>query len=316
MFPLYSVVSQFNISTTQSLNLVQAFIQPIALYNSENWAILSEHKINSINNHTNSLLSYIIASEPDKIGKKFLKYILGLNKSTTTLAVLGECGKFPLFLEGLITLLKFWHRISNINPNTLVKKALHTQMNEGQQSEWLQTVHFLLKYIGMEAIMNNTNVLNSDQFQIICKKKLKEKFILEWKDQLKKENSKLDIYVKIKENFDREPYLKDVNNFQLRKIITKFRCSDHKLEIEKGRHNNIPRESRLCKICLTDVENEIHFLCTCPTYNNLRLRYFGESTLTTEMGKNILACKEKAVSFNLANYLVRAYKKKETILST
>ena len=34
------------------------------------------------------------------------------------------------------------------------------------------------------------------------------------------------------------PYLENLNDFHYVKIC-KFRCSDHKLEIEKGRHKNI-----------------------------------------------------------------------------
>ena len=135
MFPIYSVISQFNISISHSLNLFQTFIKPIALYNSENWTTLSEHKIESINNKKSTLLSYLIDSEPDKIVKKFLKFLLGVNKSTATLAILGETGHIPFFLQGFLSLLKFWHRISNINTNTLVNKALQEQITGAKQSE-------------------------------------------------------------------------------------------------------------------------------------------------------------------------------------
>lgn len=54
-----------------------------------------------------------------------------------------------------------------------------------------------------------------------------------------------------------------------------MRCSDHPLEVEKGRNRNIPRENRLCKLCLQkEIETEEHFLTKCtffdrykPTYN-------------------------------------------------
>ena len=48
MFPLYSIISQFNLSFSRSLKLFELYIKPIALYNSENWSTLSEHKIDSI----------------------------------------------------------------------------------------------------------------------------------------------------------------------------------------------------------------------------------------------------------------------------
>ena len=314
MFPLYSIISQFQILPSHSLNLFQSFVKPIALYNAENWAVLSEHQIKSIETRKNSLLSYIIDSEPEKVAKKFLKYILGLNRSATSLAVLGESGHFPFLVQGFISVLKFWHRISNMNANTLVNKALLTQMNETTQSEWLKTIHFLLKYLGMERCVQQVKEISFSQFQRECKTKLKEKIISEWGEQLKKQNSKLELYKEIKGKFEIESYLDNIPNYHLRKLITKFRCSDHKLEIETGRHKNTERKQRICKTCHLDVENETHFLCFCPTYKSLRTAIFGADNLSMERGREILACKEKAVALKLAKYLQKAFKTREIIM--
>ena len=60
-----------------------------------------------------------------------------------------------------------------------------------------------------------------------------------------------------------------------RSLLTKFRCGVLDLEINKGRHHNIPREHRLCTYCnLGKVEDEFHFLLECPCYSELRLIYF------------------------------------------
>ena len=40
--------------------------------------------------------------------------------------------------------------------------------------------------------------------------------------------------------------------------------------IETGRYNKIPKELRLCPLCLKTVETEIHFLVECPVYTNMR----------------------------------------------
>ena len=55
--------------------------------------------------------------------KKFLKFLLGVNKSTSTLAILGECGQIPFFLQGFQNLLKFWYRITYLPENMLVNMA-------------------------------------------------------------------------------------------------------------------------------------------------------------------------------------------------
>jgi hypothetical protein len=47
-------------------------------------------------------------------------------------------------------------------------------------------------------------------------------------------------------------------HFNSRKILTKFRISDHKLEIEIGRYKKVPREQRICKACKV-LDDEKHF---------------------------------------------------------
>ena len=61
--------------------------------------------------------------------------------------------------------------------------------------------------------------------------------------------------------YGKEKYLDDTENFMMRKSITKFRCSDHKLEVEVGRHKKITRDKRVCRRCPNEIEIETHFLC-------------------------------------------------------
>ena len=51
--------------------------------------------------------------------------------------------------------------------------------------------------------------------------------------------------------------------------------SDHDLMIELGRHKKLCVEEGVCKKCNNNaVEDEIHFLCECPMYDDLRKLYF------------------------------------------
>ena len=63
-----------------------------------------------------------------------------------------------------------------------------------------------------------------------------------------------------------ESYLLQLSNFKNRQLITKFRSSDHNLEIEKGRYKNIPCQQRLCNAC-NNTEDEDHFFLHCRINN-------------------------------------------------
>ena len=47
--------------------------------------------------------------------------------------------------------------------------------------------------------------------------------------------------------------------------------SAHRLMVEIGRRSKIKLEDRTCPKCpLLEVENELHFICSCPYYKDMR----------------------------------------------
>ena len=84
-----------------------------------------------------------------------------------------------------------------------------------------------------------------------------------------------EILRQFKNKIRQEEYLSVINDRNLRLTLTKFRLSDHELNIEKGRHKNIKRQERLCPCCSLkkQIENETHFLLEFPYYNILRQRF-------------------------------------------
>ena len=62
-----------------------------------------------------------------------------------------------------------------------------------------------------------------------------------------------------------------------RKALVKLRISSHKLRIETGRYDKIPREERLCNLCNSNkIEDETHFLLDCPRYSSIRDMFFSK----------------------------------------
>ena len=57
-----------------------------------------------------------------------------------------------------------------------------------------------------------------------------------------------------------------------RKLYCSFRISCHDLEIERGRYirPRKPPEKRICKLCKMHSETEMHFICDCTQYSDLR----------------------------------------------
>jgi hypothetical protein len=59
------------------------------------------------------------------------------------------------------------------------------------------------------------------------------------------DSSKLFLYSKLKSDIKLEEYLKSERNLKKRQLLTKFRLSDHSLEIELGRYKIFSRSQTL-----------------------------------------------------------------------
>ena len=105
--------------------------------------------------------------------------------------------------------------------------------------------------------------------EVIVHKRIVDIFHQRSFSEISQESSKLRTYSLIKKEAGREPYLLSVKNVEDRISMTKFRLSNHKLMIEKGRHLNMALNKRKCPFCPV-VEDETHFLLTCNIYSILR----------------------------------------------
>ena len=56
---------------------------------------------------------------------------------------------------------------------------------------------------------------------------------------------------------------------RFRAVITRWRLSNHKLRVETGRYNGVPRSDRVCLECNV-VEDESHAIYACPMFMNIR----------------------------------------------
>jgi len=115
-------------------------------------------------------------------------------------------------------------------------------------------------------------------------------------EQAKAKSSKLRTYqlmnvsctTESRYSYAHQSYLQAITNVQLRQSLSRFRCSNHCLEVECGRHakpERVLRRDRVCRLCpLGVVEDENHMLLVCPTHHDIR-RKFGQ-----QLGKQLTPC--------------------------
>ena len=140
----------------------------------------------------------------------------------------------------------------------------------------------------LETLIRNTKI--DDIIKVI-----KDDYTSAWKQQIAN-STKLSFYHTFKKEFKLEHYLTNIKNPSQRRIFTQFRLSNHKLQIEYGRYQNIPRNERLCKNCDNNtVEDEYHFAFECQNYQTLRnnsnsiLQNIFQTQITTDAKRALLS---------------------------
>ena len=105
---------------------------------------------------------------------------------------------------------------------------------------------------------------------------MKKKYISYWNQTLQ-HSQKLSFYYTFKKNYSLPAYLDLARKIPSKKSLVKLRISSHKLRIETGRYDKLPRDQRLCSLCnCNKIEDETHFLLDCPSYSSIRDRFFSK----------------------------------------
>ena len=233
---------------TISIKMFDTHILPILDYNSEIWFMNKQIDI------------------LEKIQIKFLKSLLGVRSQTSSIAVLGDTGRFPLIYRQQVSAIKYLDRLTSSDCPRLLSSCLDIQLSlsENDFPCWLSRLNKLI---------NNLNINEKEISAIILKlyEHAHNSMLADMRDTTK--FPKLRTYSLIKTELCFEKYL----NYNLPKCvyqsIARFRLSSHNLYIELGRHKRpyIPAELRICKRCdLNVIEDEYHCIISCSKWKDPR----------------------------------------------
>ena len=140
----------------------------------ENWSTLTDTQLEKLNN--DSIFSYIDKSPLDSLHRKFLKYILGVNKSSPNLAIYGNTGEVPLTIKGFTLMVNFWHHLTNLPESSLAKLAL--KENIENRTNWIKTVEKIL------CSFNLTEYTDSYRFKLLSEENGKKFYGSKWEDSI------------------------------------------------------------------------------------------------------------------------------------
>ena len=204
------------------------------------------------------------------IHMKFLKQLLGVQGQTQNIGILLETGRVPLMTFAAKNCVKNWERIAiqkKCNP-FVYESYINIVENE---FPWYKNISLYMNLIGLGSMIQGKEPLKCK----VVVQRTSDIFHQDAFSEIGTNKSKLRTYNLFKKEIGEEPYLKSVSNVKDRISLTKFRLSNHKLMIEKGRHLKLEKSKRTCPFC-NSIENEIHFLLHCTNFTPIREKLFND----------------------------------------
>ena len=223
-----------------------------------------------------------MSSSVEKVQLQYLRSILGVKSSTSSIAVRGEYGRFPLDLDLRTHCYKYlFHLREEVSDNSLLAKIRDSIVDSHitGHDTWLKTLESNIAVkITSPAIINSLLVRKNF---LKWKRDLYEDSQCAWNEAVANSEGTLRTYRRFKSHMRLEPYLTQVKDYGTRRALAKFRLSSHPLAIEKGRHKNppLPPAERFCPDCPGVVEDEQHFLLKCGKFRSARANLIADISI-------------------------------------
>ena len=260
MFGLNTKAVNLQLPPDIHIDLFEKMITPICLYGSEIWGY------NNI--------------EPLEVFyRKFIKRVLGLNKSTPNCMVYGEVGKRPLKNSIHLRMLNFWVKVSEGKSSKLSSKLYNLiyklHLRGTYDSPWLLSIKNILYHSSNPDFWFHQENLAPKRFMTdIISQELENRFVQEWNFEVNR-NRKCVIYRNIKDEPSLESYLSKLS-FSDRRYLCKFRTGNHRLPITESRYveGGLGLDVTVCKMCNQyDLCDEFHVLFVCKHFEEQRKKY-------------------------------------------
>ena len=211
----------------------------VLLYGAEQW--LPYYHPRKIHQHSPKGTFTTLPTQlpTDQVWKDLIYAHYSLHSSTPTLAVRAELGVFPTYIPGICRVSNYLAYLCDPTCPPLVAKAIIVQKTLAQTNKfswWNNAWRLLQPYnISETTISPNSTPLKTD---------LQSEYRRWWIEYLlpPSHSPKLDTFCLFHPSFHTAPFLNTGPHY-FRLQAFRFRCYNHRLDVEFGRHSNIPRHN-------------------------------------------------------------------------
>eukprot|EP00745_Piridium_sociabile_P032434 TRINITY_DN5471_c0_g1_i2.p1 TRINITY_DN5471_c0_g1~~TRINITY_DN5471_c0_g1_i2.p1 ORF type:complete len:1139 (-),score=92.24 TRINITY_DN5471_c0_g1_i2:303-3719(-) len=257
--------------------------------------IIFDAKIKSILLYSSEIWGYQRLDSIEKVHLMACKRFLGVPSRTPNKMVYGDLGRYPIFVNSLVSCIRYWIRLLNMEQNRIPKMAylMLLSLDSGGKDCWVTKIRDILCETGFAFVWLQQSVGNVNGFIKAFRQRIIDVFIQEWSSSVR-DRDRYESYRSFKVIFEREKYLSFLDTYCFRVAMTQTRFGVLPL------NNNLHRFSqtssdRCCPVCVSKTEDERHFLFECPLYTELRDHFLQEMpTVSLELllkSKNETHCR-------------------------
>ena len=254
-------------------HLYNTCVRPILEYGSELWG---KSKCETIEN----------------IYHRAMKYHLKLGKTAPNDAVEGDMGWSPPSVRNNANRIRYYCKLKGMSEDRLPHHVFRHQTVDNLRKNWRKDTEVTIAAINEQRLFNLGQCGKYTIRKIVkeCHNKLFQDYKDQWKNRIMNDNrssnvlykNKLRTYRTFKETYNTEDYLKVNINEKYRRTYIQFRAGVAPINIEVLRYAKnkyIPANQRFCEVCdVKAIEDEMHLLCNCLAYNDVRDNLYDEVT--------------------------------------
>ena len=203
----------------------------------------------------------------EKVQLNALRYFLGVHKFVPIDMLYGDSGWITSFGRHKLAMLRLWNRLISIPPDRLTSHIFFWDLSffnySGTWSNSIRTLFNDLKLPNYFSEIIPIDLASAHAYIL-------DRETRDW-NLRRYGKPKLRYYNMIKSGIDIEEYLFYKIPKYHRSLFAQLRAGILPLNIETGRYKNVELSERLCTLCDDNlVEDEVHFLCCCRFYSDLR----------------------------------------------
>lgn len=195
-----------------------------------------------------------------------------------------DMGWSPIVLDQWKSVFNHWNRCSHYQDNRINKRIFTWCLNKGGHNckNWTFLITQKLLSCGLQNYLQAP--FSHNQLQIDLTNVIMNEHVTQWYDDISRVSglsgtgrNKLRSYNLLKDTYQVEQYCKLHMSYPHSSAFAKFRCGVAPLRLETGRYENLPEEERLCPLCKSNIENEMHVLFECSMYEVERAVLFSKA---------------------------------------